>query len=281
MKLMRQAVLSLSILLVSASMALAQGTTAGNPPAGGGGTTTGNPPAGGGTTTTGQPDKTVDLPVGKPDFKGQPPKPPADPPTNGDDKPPTIYGQEIKSENNTIFYVLDVSGSMGWDVGQYTAPDGSTKSGDRLDRAKAELVKSVTSLPDNFKFGMLSYDCSIYPYDGGAMEPADASHKASAVGWIMSQQPLGGTGTGPATVQGLKAPNNKLVVLLTDGQPNCGAGNDYGNDQDLCNAHRSMIKAGNTSGCVINVYGIGATGMFKQFCMNVASDNGGSYTDVR
>ena len=61
------------------------------------------------------------------------------------------------SKTSSIVYVIDISGSMGWDMGQYTAPDGSTKTGCRLDRAKAELTKSVMSLPNNFKFNIVSW----------------------------------------------------------------------------------------------------------------------------
>jgi hypothetical protein len=272
---MSTGLLSFALVLAGAGIASAQGTTGGGPSTGGG--TTGGPTTGGGTTgTTKGPNTEEDLPIGKPDFKGQPPKPPEDPPEQGDEKPPTIYGQEIKSENNTIFYVLDISGSMSLDTMQFSAPDGSTKSGNRLDRAKAELTKSVTSLPDNFKFNMLAYDCSIYPWQG-AMQQADAAHKAAAVGWIYGQQPQGATGTGPACAAALKDANNKLVVLLTDGDPNCGAGDGW---SDSTNLHRRMIKSAN-KGAVVNVYGIGATGSFKAFCMNVASDNGGTYTDVK
>jgi len=209
-----------------------------------------------------------------------PPTPP-DPPTpvTNPQQPPTIYGKDLKSENGTVFYVIDISGSMGWDVGQYTTPDGKTATGCRLDRAKSELTKSVLSLPQNFKFNMLSYDCGTYPWMG-SMVPADAGNKNAAVGWISQLQPQGATGTGPAGAAGLSDRQNKLMVLLTDGAPNCGAGDESG-DQGCMDAHRAMIDQGNTQHAVINVFGIGATGDFKAFCMAVASDNAGSYTDVR
>ncbi len=278
MKLMRHAALSLSIVLLTASFAFAQGTTGGT----GTGTGTGAPTTGGPATTPGTgPNKDIDLPVDRPPpppppVVPPPPPPPKDPPP---DKPPTIYGQEIKSENHTIFYVLDISGSMGWDEGQYTKPDGSTARGNRLDRAKSELVKSVASLPDNFKFDMLGYDCGMFPWKG-AMQKADSPHKAAAIGWIMAQQPQGGTATGPAGAAGVRVPDNKLVVLLTDGDPNCGAGDGWGGDSTI-QSHRAMIRGANKQNCVVNVYGIGASGSLKAFCQAVAADNGGTYTDVR
>jgi hypothetical protein len=232
--------------------------------------------------------KDVDLPVDQPtpnnsnnnnnnnnnnDNNKQPPKPPEkDPPEGGSPPdPPTFGGQKQESENNTIFYVIDISGSMGWDTAQYTAPDGSTKTGSRLDRAKAELVKSIASLPEDFKFNVIVYDCSFTPWQA-EMQKADPPQKAAAIGWVMGKSAGGGTGTAAGTCAALGDRENKLVVLLTDGEPYCGA---------TLEAHRGMIRAGNAQNAVINVFGIGATGRFKQFCMDVAADNGGTYSDVR
>jgi hypothetical protein len=277
MKLWRSMVLSLSLVVVTGGLAFAQ--TGGMP--GGTGTGTGGTPA---APKSGGPiEKDIDLPLDKPILK-QPPKPidpppPPPPPPPVEPPPPTIYGKDLKSENGTIIYVLDISGSMGWDMGQYTTPDGKTAMGNKLDRAKAELVKSVMSLPKNFKFNMVAFDCGVFQWQG-SMVVADDGNKNTAIGWIMALQPQGATGTGPATTAGLSDKTNKLVVLLTDGAPNCGAGNGWG-DSSCIAAHRSMISQNNSSKATINVFGIGATGEFKQFCMNVAGDNGGSYTDVQ
>jgi len=277
MKLLRTMLLSLSGLLLTSSLAFAQ-STGGAAPAGGAGSTGGSAAPGAPTGQT----VDIDLPMDKPDVHGTkitvaPTPKPKDPSDNGG-KPPTIYGHDLKSKNNTIFYVIDISGSMGWDYGQYTTPDGQTASGCRLDRAKAELTKSVMSLPANFKFNMLSYDCDVYQWMPN-MVPADDADKQAAFGWINQLQPQGATGTGPATSAGLADKNNMLVVLLTDGAPNCGAGDESG-DQGCMDAHRAMIRQNNTQNAVINVFAIGATGDFEGFCQGVASDNGGSCTDV-
>lgn len=276
MKLWRSALLSLSLVLVAGSLAFAQ-TGGGMPPAGGPGT--------GGAPGTTPPlpgiEKDIDLPLTAPPLQvpPTPPKPPDPPPINNPPPPPTIYGKDLKSENGTCIYVIDVSGSMGWDMGQYTTPDGKTATGCRLDRAKAALITSIMSLPANFKFDMFSYDCSVYQWMPDLVV-ADDSNKNAAIGWVSALQPQGATGTGPATSTALQLRSNKLVVLLTDGAPNCGAGSGYG-DASCLQAHRVMISGNNAQKATINAFGIGATGTFKQFCMDVAADNGGSYTDVR
>ncbi|RMG18284.1 MAG: VWA domain-containing protein, partial [Planctomycetota bacterium] len=188
-----------------------------------------------------------------------------------DTPPPTLYGEELDSENDTIFYVIDQSCSMGWDVQSYTTNDGSTASGPRMARAKAELTRSISGLSDNFKFNIISYDCGSRQW-AQEMKVADDANKQSAIAWVNALQPTGATGTGPATARALGNKDNMMVVLLTDGAPNCGA-NGY-------SGHRQVIRSANTQGATINVFGIAASGSYRAFCQGVASDAGGNYFDV-
>jgi len=222
-----------------------------------------------------------------------PPPPPIiiDPPPV--EVPPSIYGKDIVTPSGSIVYVIDISGSMGWEMGQYTTPEGKTAIGCRLDRAKAEITKSINSLPKNIRFNLEAYDCSFQCCFNGEgnllLLPASIENKAKAIAWLGQLTPQGATGTGGAMYNVLYyAPENLLYVLLTDGAPNCGGGPGVDNDQTTLNAHLSIIRNGNQVGvngrkvkARIDVFGIGSTGMFKQFCLRVASDNGGSYTDVR
>ena len=207
--------------------------------------------------------------------------------------PPVIYGKNIVTPSGSLVYVIDISGSMGWEMGQYTTPEGQTAIGCRLDRAKAELVKSINSLPKNIRFNLEAYDCLFqccFNGEGGLpLLPASTENKAKAITWIGQLTPQGATGTGPAMYNVLYyAPENLLYVLLTDGAPNCGGGSGVDSDPATLDAHLALIRNGNQAGvngrktkARIDVFGIGSTGMFKQFCLRVASDNGGSYTDVR
>ena len=155
-----------------------------------------------------------------------------------------------------------------------------------MDRAKSGLTRSVTSLPKNFRFQLEAFDCSQYwwrlPFLGpDSMPVADETAKADAIKWISDLKPQGATGTASAMEPALALyPKNKLVVLLTDGAPNCGAGNESG-DLSCMDAHRSRISSANTHHAVIDVFAIGATGDFRGFCLEVAKDSGGSFQDVR
>ena len=227
----------------------------------------------------------LDLPVPSPQFMAQfnvpalkrgplgvelPPQPPHIPdPKDGD--APTFYGEEIPSENDTIFYVIDRSGSMSWGYGSYVGMDGSVKSGPKMDRAKAEIIRSILGLSQNFKFNIVAFDCATQLWRNG-LSPADDANKQAAIAWVQNLVPFGATATGPAAALALGDKENMSVVLLTDGAPNCGANGFSG--------HRTMISSNNSQGARINVFGIGASGEYRTFCQGVAADSGGGYYDV-
>ena len=274
-------------ILASAGLALAQSTGAPSPAGSGTGT---NPPAPGTTPApAGNVPSDLDLPLEKPLY--QPPAPPTPPPapvppppdpTDVPSDPPTIYGEEIVSENDTLVYVIDQSGSMDWDPASYVDVDGRRRNGTRMERAKAEISRSILGLSENFRFNIVSYDCSTRQWRN-ALVPANDGNKQSALAWVRALRPIGATGTGPAVALGLRNRDNKLVVLLTDGAPNCGvpAGDGWYYDESAAiSQHRRMISSNNSQGARINVFGIAASGVYRRFCQNVASDSGGSYTDV-
>lgn len=201
-----------------------------------------------------------------------PPKestPPEEPPA---ETPPEFYGEPIPTENQTIFFVIDSSCSMGWDRRSYIDQEGNRRVGNRMDRAKAELIRSISSLSKNFKYNALAYGCSIRSFRPNLIK-ATTANKQAGINWTSSLSANGGTMTGPATAHSLRnAPDNKSVVLLTDGAPNCGASGMSG--------HRSVIRSANRQGAVITVFGIGASGSFRDFCQSIARENGGAYRDV-
>lgn len=218
----------------------------------------------------------MDLPV-TPARLGDNPfhKPPViQPDDDGDDPrdtpPPVFYGEELVAETDSIFYVLDRSGSMDWDWSAFLDGD-LINIGNRWTRAKAELKRSLSGLAECFKFNIIVYDCgsiSFAPYLVEATPP----NKQDAIAWIDGIQIGGATGTGPAVSDALTVRENMLIVLLTDGEPNCGADNMSG--------HRAMIRSNNVQRATINVFGIAAVGAYRAFCQGVAADSGGAYFDI-
>lgn len=184
------------------------------------------------------------------------PPPPPDEEDPRDEPPPVFFGEEIYSENSTIVYVLDCSGSMGTD---------------RLMCAKREIVKSISALSANFRFNVVYFGCSVFKVMPDLVQ-ATPENKNMMSARVIQLGDGGGTGTGPAVATALANKEVMSVVLLTDGEPNCGAWGDEG--------HRSMIRNNNTQGATIDVFGIDAWGDYRSFCTNVAADSGGSYFDL-
>ncbi|MGD9727419.1 MAG: hypothetical protein AB7L09_00710 [Nitrospira sp.] len=225
----------------------------------------------------------LDLPVPPVRLGDKKPHAPAeddDPTADPRDTPaPTFYGEEIDCEGDSIYYVIDMSGSMqncgagtpGNLMRSFVAPDGSIQLGNRWERAKAEAIRSIRGLADNFKFGIVLYNCSTEAWSS-ELRDATATNKADAEGWLRRHYWADGmTATGPGTAIGLRA-GTGAVVLLTDGEPNCGA--------DGLEGHRRMISSNNVRHVPITVFGIDAQGDWRRFCQNVANDSGGKYYDV-
>jgi Mg-chelatase subunit ChlD len=204
-------------------------------------------------------DPELDLPVIDPKERPAMVPAPSPPPPEGDprDEPgPVFFGEEIESENNTIIYVIDCSGSMGRD---------------RLTKAKTELKRSIEGLPANFSFNIISYHCYMIRFWPNLQRATDSNKEIAKKG-VDGLGASGGTATGPATAMALDDKQVMSVVLLTDGGPNCGAQNKEG--------HRRMINNANSQRATISVFGISASGDYRAFCQQVASDSGGAYIDL-
>ncbi len=240
------------------------GTAAG----GGGGTGTGpSNPAGADASVE------IDLPIGS--SRNVIEEPPQENPYDETDDP-QLYNEDLPVEEDSIIYVLDISGSMDWGTSTYTGLDGNPTSGSRLDRAKVELIRSINALSENFMFNVLAYDCDIYRWSG-ARQQATPAAKASAVGWVSSRRAMGATGTGPAVAAALADRANFTIALLSDGAPNCLGDNWSASIDD----HKRTIRSANQQNATIHCFGIGAYGEFKQFLQDVARENGnGRYYDV-
>lgn len=210
-----------------------------------------------------QPD--LDLPVTLDGYQPGAPGaliPPEQPDDPRDEPPPVFFGEEIESDSQSIVYVIDFSDSMNY--------------AGRLKIAKREFARSVKGLPPAWRFNVLLYGCATRLWKPTLVVATDGA-KAEATQWVEWSETIGGTGTGPAVAQGLMLDRSNLaVVLLTDGEPNCGV---YP-EPPIADKHRAMIRNANAQGAVINVFGIGARGEFRAFCQGVATDAFGTYTDV-
>jgi hypothetical protein len=201
-----------------------------------------------------------------------PPTP--EPPTPTPKEEPTLYGIPL-GQVDAIVYVIDVSCSMRGDVQAYVDPvSGQRTEGTRLDRAKAELNKSLRTLPERILFNIVSFHSSVDRWAIRKVHRATGANKASATAWVEALRAQGATATGPGVVEGLACciDEETLVVLITDGAPTA-----WSPDPD---DHRELIRRTNARRNQIDVIGIAASGDYRAFCMGVAGDNRGRYSDV-
>ncbi|RMG16226.1 MAG: VWA domain-containing protein [Planctomycetota bacterium] len=211
------------------------------------------------------------------------PQPPQEQPEDGEDPrdtpPPVFFGEEIDAETDSIVYVIDHSGSMSLSAEPFEDLDGSIRTGSRLDRAKAELKRSIASLPESFYFNVFFYDECVSGC-WGKKQQASPGNKQAAFAWIDAIQPDGWTNTGLAMQTALYDKDNRTVVLLSDGSPNfIDCAMNYVGSFDT---HKAMIRNENTQGATINTFGIGISSDndARTFMQQVAVENGGSYTEI-
>ncbi len=153
----------------------------------------------------GKKDKEIDLPIEKPNPMNLPEE-------KDNDDGPEFYGEKLNSDSDSIVFVVDFSCSM---------------TGSRIAKAKAEVAKAINSLTKNFKFSVVTYGCDVLVWQQKLVDASDAN-KASAAGWVAAQSTRSATATGSAVKRALELDrNNKLVVLLTDGAPNCLNGSSF------------------------------------------------------
>jgi len=221
------------------------------------------------------------------DLDGEKPKPAPGQPSDqdpasdpSDEPPPTFFGEEISTRGESIIYVIDHSGSMSIMAEPFVDEGGAVvENGSRLDRAKAELRRSISALPASFSFNVIFFDeCTSNCWN--EKQRATAENKANAFAWIDAVQPDGWTNTALATTTALGDKQNTSVVLLSDGSPNfmdC-AMNYVGSYEQ----HRTLIASQNTQGARINTFGFGVQSDpdARAFMQAVAADSGGTYVEV-
>ncbi|MCZ6690690.1 MAG: IPT/TIG domain-containing protein [Planctomycetota bacterium] len=182
-----------------------------------------------------------------------------------------FFGRTFPIPGDRVIYVIDTSGSMFFTFGSYVDRFGNTVTGTRLELVQDRLISSIQALPGTARFNIFRYACNNSSWSSQT-DPADAANKASAETWILGMMAFGGTGTGPAVSSALQERQNETVLLVSDGQPNCGASGTLG--------HTCVILNANDQDAVIHTFGISASGRFREFLEEIARNTNGSYTDI-
>lgn len=172
---------------------------------------------------------------------------------------PQYYGIEIQAQR--VLFVLDRSGSMR----------AMTNYGTRLLRAKQELIKAITELPEDAEFAIVAFDTSIRPWREELSEAND-KNKRAAITYVQRLQYGSDTNTYGALRRALDFDDDlEAVYLLTDGKPTRG--------QVIRPAEitRDIIHRNRWRHLNFNTIGISVGGQTEIFLRNLAENTGGEF----
>ncbi len=161
-----------------------------------------------------------------------------------------------------VVYVVDVSGSM---------------AGPKVEQARRALRYSVGSLAPEDRFEIVAFSTSVERF-AGTLVPADAAGRGRAQEYVSKLEARGGTALDQAIRTALAAAGRepgrqRVVVLLSDGQPSIGESNPA-----RILEHAAEAAAPGTR---IHTFGIGTPAEFdRDVLAALSSAHGGSHLSV-
>jgi len=181
-----------------------------------------------------------------------------------EDAPETIVFYGANFEADAFVFVLDRSGSMQWEG--------------RMELLQLEVRSAIDQFSDNVQFNLIAFSSGEIMYADNLVE-ASVIHKASAKMWVGTLEPMGFTCMLPAIMEALAQtqrseldPSQKTIIVVSDGRPGCVPGG--GPDETL-----AVTNLFNWEPVSINTVGLSLDEIGRQFMLDLASQNGGTYTE--
>lgn len=169
------------------------------------------------------------------------------------------YGIDIHAKR--MMFIIDHSGSMKHYWGGYS----------RLQRAKHELIRAITELPEDAKFGIIFYHTTVKQWRDRLLV-ANEENKREAIQFVKRLALGNKTNTYGALRQSLEFDDElEAVFVLTDGRPTAGkivAPMAIVNDV----LHRNRFRHLN-----FNTIGIAVQGPTEAFLRRLAEESNGEY----
>ncbi len=182
-----------------------------------------------------------------------------------------FYG--IKTYSKRIVFILDISGSMQ----EPAAYDGKTK----IEVAKAELIRAISSLPKDAAFNIIFYSTDFEVWKK-KLVVAQAKVKKEAKAYVASKNAGGGTNIYEPLVKvfdiagrgsrdaGYAEVALDTIFFLSDGQPTAGR---ITNPEDIL---KKVLSLNSLRKIKIHTIGVGR-GHDRQFMKLLADRSGGTY----
>ncbi|MGE3163492.1 MAG: VWA domain-containing protein [Planctomycetota bacterium] len=169
-----------------------------------------------------------------------------------------FYGTEFEAD--AFFWCLDRSGSM---------------AGAKLATLKQEVTSAISTLTNRAELGLVAFEDSQISWQSVPVK-ATVSNKASATAWVQALTTGGLTCMAPAAVTTINICNqsrlrHKSVIIVSDGVPNC----------PNCGETVTAVTSANWQRNPVNTLFIGADAGGSACMQQIASANGGSFTQVQ
>ena len=123
----------------------------------------------------------------------------------------------INMAADRILFVIDVSGSMEFPTED--GPDGEKRV--RFDVVKAELLRTLTALPDDCLLDIVVFSSGVHSYKG-ELFPLTPENRADSLTWVEELTAGGGTNIHDAVWTALNYDGVDTVFFLSDGDPSMG-----------------------------------------------------------
>lgn len=203
-----------------------------------------------------------------------------------------FFGQDLRN-NDSVVYVLDLSGSMTASTGSVASKTGISVAGEaagqvvgsmfgsfagrkaedkikklkqKVEKVKMHLIASLQGLPPHAKYNIILFDNKVEKLSPTMLQATEGNINKSSL-FVYRLEASGSTNM----YEGLKAAiatGTNHIILLTDGLPTSSS------PEAIIN----MVKSANSSHkFTVSTVGVGAEEA-KSFLSQLASDNGGTFT---
>lgn len=171
---------------------------------------------------------------------------------------PPVLGSATSGASESVHFVVDTSGSM---------------YGTRLEQAKGALRQGITVLADSQAAGLRHYPSS--GCDGGRLlVPIAVDNRAAMQTAVDGLVAGGSTPTGPAlraAVADLPPSGSRTIVLVSDGEANCG--------EDPCLAAKDLVASAGVK-FTVQAVGFNVSGAAPAQLQCIADATGGRYFEA-
>lgn len=148
----------------------------------------------------------------------------------------------IRIVSRRVLFIIDVSGSMAWDLHSEQAPGDPKQT--RMEIAKRELLACIDALDPKSLFNVQVFSSDVDRWLDGGIAAYSKSNKTEAKAYVEKLAPAGGTNIYGALKDAFTDPDVDTIFFLSDGEPSVGEVTDQASIRERVrewNEHRRIV----------------------------------------